>query len=416
MNKNSIIFTISITFVIALLLVVVSFGILYKLSEKREEHFMAKRSMEATGMFLREYKHKGLSKELEQDLEFINYEIISDHNEQRKILKNPNLEFKNTHKRARGKILIQQLKLNNTCYIYIKSGRGDIILVNNNQPESYKGVILTLFFIIIFVFVFIYIMTLKKLKPLNTLKDKVQNFGDEEFDISCASDKKDEISLLANEFDKSAKKLKKLKESRNIFIRNIMHELKTPITKGKFLTELPQTEQNNTKMQKVFYRLESLINEFASIEELISTKKVLQKKEYHLADIVDNAIDILMCDEENVAAEFEDIKINVDFKLFSIAVKNLIDNGIKYSYDKKVVIKTDAKKIIFENRGEELKHSLQDYYEPFFSGEDAKANQSFGLGFYIINNILDASGYKLFYKYIDGNNIFILEQLCEGKK
>ena len=408
MNKNSIIFTITITFVIALLLVLVSFGILYKFSEKREEHFMAKRSMEATNMFLREFKHHGLSKELEEDLKFINYGIISDYAEQRKILDNPDLKYKKSYKRGRGRVLIEQLKLNDTCYVHIKSRHGDIILVNNNQPESYKGIILTLFLIIIFVFVFIYITTLKKLQPLNTLKDKVQNFGDEEFDISCASEKKDEISLLSNEFDKSAKKLKTLKESRNIFIRNIMHELKTPITKGKFLTELPQNEENNIKMQKVFYRLESLINEFASIEELISTKKVLEKKDYHLTDIIDNAIDLVMCDEENVVSEFEDMKISVDFKLFSIAIKNLIDNGIKYSSDKKILIKTEEGKIVFQNRGEKLQYTLEEYYEPFFSGENVKSNQSFGLGFYIINNILSASGYKLSYEYKDDNNRFIL--------
>ena len=32
---------------------------------------------------------------------------------------------------------------------------------------------------------------------------------------------------------------------------------------------------------------------------------------------------------------------DVDFNLFSIAVKNLLDNGVKYSKDKKIVIKND---------------------------------------------------------------------------
>jgi two-component system, OmpR family, sensor kinase len=409
MNKNSIIFTISITFIIALALVLISFSVLYKVSEKREDFFMSKRGMDATNLFLRDFKHRGLTKELEEDLKLINYSIIIDPTQQKKILNNPNVKYGESHRRGRGRMKMQQFSLVDKYYVYIQTRRGNIILENDNQLESHRGTIIIIFAVIFLTFVFLYITTLKKLRPLNTLKDKVQNFGDEEFDISCASDKKDEISLLANEFDKSAKKLKKLKDSRNVFIRNIMHELKTPITKGKFLIELPQNEENNIKMQKVFYRLESLISEFASIEELISTKKVLEKKEYHLADVIDNAIDILMCDEDNVLQEFEDTKINVDFKLFSIAVKNLIDNGIKYSSDKRVVVKTDAKRIIFENKGKELEHSLEKYYEPFFSGENVKSNQSFGLGFYIINNILNASGYKLSYEYKDGNNKFILQ-------
>ncbi|WP_373003579.1 ArsS family sensor histidine kinase [Sulfurimonas sp.] len=409
MNKNSIIFTITITFIIALVLVLVSFSILYKVSEKREDFFMLKRGMDATNLFMRDFKHHGFTQELEENLKLINYSIIIDHIQQRKILDNPSIKHGESHVRGRGKAKIQQFSIDDKYYVYIQTRRGNVILKNDNPSDSHREIILIIFAVIFLTFVFLYITTLKKLRPLNTLKDKVQNFGDEEFDISCASDEKDEISLLANEFDKSAKKLKKLKESRNVFIRNIMHELKTPITKGKFLAELPQNEENNIKMQKVFYRLESLISEFASIEELISTKKVLDKKEYHLADIIDNAVDILMCDEDSVVSEFEDIKISVDFKLFSIAIKNLIDNGIKYSSDKKVVIKTDAKRIIFENRGKELQHSLEEYYEPFFSGENVKSNQSFGLGFYIINNILNASGYKLSYDYKDNMNRFILQ-------
>ncbi len=125
-----------------------------------------------------------------------------------------------------------------------------------------------------------YINTLKKLLPLKELKDKVINFGDEKFDFELSnSSSKDEVTLLANEFKKSAQKLKNIKESRNIFIRNIMHELKTPITKGKFLLQLEKSDENIEKLKMVFNRLESLINEFATIEKLISQNRVLRKEE-----------------------------------------------------------------------------------------------------------------------------------------
>jgi two-component system OmpR family sensor kinase len=415
MNKNSITFSITVTFAIALVLIFISFVTLYVASQKRENHYMHKINNDASREFIREYKYNGLTKDLQENLEMLNFSIITDAAEQNKILNNKNTKYKDTKygdfnpkKRARRHII--NLELNNINYVYIKTKKGAYILVNNNERKNHQSTIILVFLSILIIFTFLYITTLKKLKPLKTLKDKVENFGDEEFDISCASDKKDEISLLANEFDKSAKKLKKLKESRNVFIRNIMHELKTPITKGKFLLELPQNTQNNEKMQKIFYRLESLINEFASIEELISTKKILDKKEYFLADVIDNATDLLMCDDDNVIKKFENIKINVDFKIFSIAIKNLIDNAIKYSSDNKVIITTQANDIVFENSGNKLQYSLEQYYEPFFSGENVKSNQSFGLGFYIINSILEASEYKLIYEYEGGINKFTLHK------
>ena len=59
--------------------------------------------------------------------------------------------------------------------------------------------------------------------------------------------------------------------------------------------------------------------------------------------------------------------------------------------------------------GEQLKYPLSDYFEPFFSNED-KSKDSFGLGLYIIFNILKANNYILEYEYIDGINRFICKK------
>jgi two-component system OmpR family sensor kinase len=221
------------------------------------------------------------------------------------------------------------LNLDENNYLYL-SKRGNLLLIKDENPsnESNSYIYIILVFSLLFItIVLVYIVTLKKLMPLKILKDKVKTLGDENFDFECCDLKgKDEVSLLANEFKKSALKLKSLKEARNIFIRNIMHELKTPITKGKFLTQLELNTENNEKLKSVFNRLESLINEFASIEELISSNKSIEKKFYFLDDIIDNAKDILMVEDENVILEYENQKFEVNFKLFSIA-SNLASTG-----------------------------------------------------------------------------------------
>ncbi len=163
------------------------------------------------------------------------------------------------------------------------------------------------------------------------------------------------------------------------------------------------------KLKEVFNRLESLINEFASIEELISSSKNIEKKNYFLDDIIDNAKDILMIEDEHVISKYENKKLEVNFKLFSIAVKNLIDNAIKYSPNKEVIIKTEDENIIFENLGLELEAPFEKYFEPFFSNED-KSKDSFGLGLYIVHNILKANGYILEYEYKNETNRFICKK------
>jgi len=291
--------------------------------------------------------------------------------------------------------------------LYMKKRNKTLLIRDNSSSSDNTNIyIILVFAIVIITIVLMYLITIRKLMPLKILKDKVKTLGDENFDFECCNhDGKDEVTLLGMEFKNTALKLKSLKESRNVFIRNIMHELKTPITKGKFLTQLENNEENNEKLKSVFIRLEQLINEFATIEELISSTKNIDKNFYFFDDIIDNAKDILMTEEESIDAQYENKKLNVNFKLFSIAIKNLIDNSIKYSLDQKVTIKTQNEDIIFENTGDELKYPLEKYFEPFFANED-KSNDSFGLGIYIVHNILKANNYTLEYEYKNNINTF----------
>lgn len=404
MNRSSIFFSITITFVALFIFSLISFGVLYIGSQKRENNFNHKRSIEVTRSIKNEIKHEQIgTKELNNYLRLMDFKIIEDRD---KVLKNhqKKIKWKKQHRQE----TITRFELNNKNYLHIQNRFIDILLLDKYETDNFRNIMIFVFISILIAFTLLYLNTIRKLRPIKLLQESVKNIAKEEFDTLYTSDKKDEISQLAKEFNISAKKLKTLKESRNIFIRNIMHELKTPITKGQLLAHLPQTTQNKESMQKVFYRLESLINEFASIEELISTNNKIEKKEYFLSDIVDNAIDLLMDNEENIINDFKDIKIEVNYKLFSIAIKNLLDNGIKYSNDKRVTIKTQNSSIIIQSKGKKLTHPLQNYFEAFFKAENIYSNQSFGLGLYIVKHILDANNLSLEYEYVDGLNRFII--------
>ena len=406
MNKSSIFFSISITFVALFIFIIVSFGVLYKGSQKREELFNYKRSFDIAHSIKNELRREqAITQELEDYLELMDFKIVKD---KLKVLKNQNKHIE-WEKHRRGQA-ISSFVVDENKYLHLKNRRINIVLLDTHEANNFRIIIVFVFLSILAAFSLLYFNTLRKLKPLKELKENVKNIGDENFDIICASTQKDEISQLANEFDKAAKKLKALQKSRNIFIRNIMHELKTPITKGQFLAQLPSTDENKERMQKVFYRLESLINEFASIEELIATRNEIQRKEYYLSDIIDNASDLLMSGEENIHQDFEEISLEVDFKLFSIAVKNLMDNGIKYSINKQVIIKTKGSSIVFQSQGEKLLHPLEEYYEAFFKSENINSNQSFGLGLYIVKHILDANKLLLAYEHSNGINHFIIHK------
>ncbi len=405
MNKNSIIFSTTLNFLITSLLLIVSFIFLlshenFKKNEQIFERYKPIIKMVSGKKFY-------FDKDFHKNLLDMNYELFESKEEIKNILSNnKKMIFARSNKHNET---FKIFEIDGKIYLFFEKFDTQI-LIKDLESQNLTNSFYTIFVFVslLIVITILYINTLKKLLPLKELKDKVINFGDEKFDFELSnSSSKDEVTLLANEFKKSAQKLKNIKESRNIFIRNIMHELKTPITKGKFLLQLEKSDENIEKLKMVFNRLESLINEFATIEELISQNRVLEKKSYFLEDLLDNAKDILMIDDNCVKNSYENIKLNVNFKLFSIAIKNLIDNAIKYSNDKKVEVLTQNEDILFVNSGKKLEGDFEKYLEPFYN---KSSNESFGLGLYIVFNILKANGYNLLYKYEDGKNIFIVKK------
>ncbi|MGM0533689.1 MAG: ArsS family sensor histidine kinase [Campylobacterota bacterium] len=408
-KTNSIFFTISLVFAIAGFSILISFYFLHQANTMQHQSFLERKHFAVSRILIRAHNEDMISKDLLSSLDSLNYKLKTDLQQIADFLQDEDVVLLHSKDLQNGQsVNIYQMR--NHHYILVNSS-GSLYLLKDKTPVVFfNPAIIIIFLAIMAVFILIYLTTVRKLYPIKTLKNHIKKLGNESFDIKYNIKGSDEISELAQEFAKSSKRLEKLKESRNIFIRNIMHELKTPIMKGKLLNELPKTEDNNEKMKEVFYRLENLINEFASIEEVIAASESITMKSYSIADVIDNAKDMLLYDEDserivvqNASACTQNVTLN--FKLASIAFKNLLDNAMKYAEDKKVTIvcRTDA--VSFQNRAKPLSEDLQTYFEPFV--KDAKQNSSsFGLGLYIVKKILEVHGFDLAYTHEQGYNIF----------
>ena len=235
---------------------------------------------------------------------------------------------------------------------------------------------------------------------------KKLSMGD--FSISTKTKAKDEISEVANEFDNAIKQLRQLRESRNLFLRNIMHELKTPITKGKLITDMYEESERKHILIRVFQRLEYLLSEFSKIEELTSGKIILDKNIYPAYDLIEQAFDILLLEHHQIEIiDNFNLYLNVDFELFSIALKNLVDNAITYNTNGNPKIFIEKNFIQVSNKADKLKKDVEEYYKPF-NHEYEDSSDGLGLGLYISNNIIKIHNFKLEYEYIDGYHNFII--------
>lgn len=414
-NKNSIFFTLSINLIISIILLTISFFTVIQMDRTVQMKSLKNKYTTINKIVHQEYLRFGFTNDLRDIIRDMNLILLSDEKEIQKIFNTEDLHL--LMQKRDENIFLHILQSENGNFLHFQTPFEEFIIIDKDiKLSKYNEVTIVIFVLLLLMLLLIASVIYKKLSPLTKIKEEIENIGNENLQLDCIDKNSlDEVSLLGKALVEKSHNLNDLKTARDVFIRNIMHELKTPITKGRFLIELPNTSDNKEKIQKVFFQLESLINEFALIEEVIAKKENIVKKEIFFDDILENVLDILMIEDEEkiVQSDTNQVKLNVNFKLFSIVVKNLIDNAIKYSDDKKVHIKIQKNSLSFINKGKALHHPLEKYYEPFFSYHEnnSQRKESFGLGLYIIKSILNAHQFRLEYQYEESQkeNIFTIK-------
>ncbi|MFK5881933.1 MAG: ArsS family sensor histidine kinase [Sulfurospirillum sp.] len=406
MNRNSIFYSITFISIISVVSIILAFIFLMDYDKQNYTEKLNNKYTIVAKATLFHLNNFITKKQLEAQVKNYNMKEILDKVLKKKIIKKAEVLQKIVGKIGSTAILVYEK--NN--YLLIEHNDTVLLLKDMDyQPYRYHT-IRGIFALVLFIIILGYILTIKKIKPLRKLKRQMDKFAKGDLDISCVSEGEDEISQVSNSFQNAVNQIKKLNQSRQLFLRNIMHELKTPITKGRISVEMIENTKQKQRLIKVFEKLELLINEFVSIEQITSGEGLRNIKPYRLSDILDEAIDLAMIPVKQVDINIEkNLLLNVDFRLFTTAIKNVLDNGIKYSIDKKVIIETTYDRISFISQGNPLGDTLEHYIEPFT--QDNISHKSFGLGLYIVSNILKAHNVEFTYEYKNSHNYFSFEHI-----
>ena len=407
MKRSSVFYT--ITFIFALALTSIFLAFLWLMDYDKQNYARELNAKYSTIARNQLFLMSGIINEKEYERQTGDFKMPEITNEQQKeeILANATVLEEISADIGSSAIMIYQ------NHHYLKVQHVDkILLLKDNDYQPYRyDIIKIIFLLVAIILLAAYVFVIRKLKPLRKLKRQIAKFAAGEIDeVQNVSSGNDEISEVAEAFYDAVSQIKSLNASRKLFLRNIMHELKTPITKGRLAAEMIEKSKNQERLVSVFIKLENLINEFAAVEQVTSSIALNNTKICRIDDIIDEALDIAMVDPGQVTiSKLEDVNLNADFKLLAIAAKNMIDNALKYSPNKHVNITITRESIKFINEGERLSKELRHYVEPFTKGESAQ--KSFGLGLYIVENIIKAHKLTLSYEYKNGLNVFSFENL-----
>ena len=204
-------------------------------------------------------------------------------------------------------------------------------------------------------------------------------------------------------------RLKQLEAMRRVFVANVSHELKTPITSiGGYIETAQKDISLKTKNEflekaiKQNNRLNSIIDDLLRLSRIeaiededaftLSTQKLLPIIEGSVEDIREN---IKKYGIKVIIECSKDIYAKIDSQLMREALINLLENAIKYGVDNSTVIisvKRKSNKILIdiENKGEVIPEKERDrIFNRFYRVDKSRSKKTggTGLGLAIVKHI-----------------------------
>jgi len=280
----------------------------------------------------------------------------------------------------------------------------------SDEPMTpYKVYIMMAFGILVLLLLVLYKYIASSIVPLKDLYVQIQRFADGEKEIHIQVEGDDEVAQVANAFDESVRKTQALEKSRSLFLRNVMHELKTPISKGKLLLHFLKGEgKDKLLLENLFEQMQGHLNDLARVESMTAKNLELNKKTYAAIDVIDHAIDLLDIDRKDLEENLNNELIVVDFNLFAYALKNLLDNAMKYTDSKPIQITFKNDCLTVSNIGAAFKEDFGTYIKAYQRDMSQHSLEGMGLGLYIANEIVTRHGYELRYEYKDTMHHFFI--------
>ena len=182
-------------------------------------------------------------------------------------------------------------------------------------------------------------------KPFDRISNVINDITEGYDNDNLRVDTYTETTKISDAFNKMRSRMKVLDDSRQEFVSNVSHELKTPLTSMKVLADsLLAQEDVPAELYKEFMgdiaeeieRENKIINDLLSLVKMDKTSSDLNIKSENINDVVELILKRLrpIAAQRNIELVFESFRpvtAEVDEVKLSLAISNLCENAIKYN-------------------------------------------------------------------------------------
>ena len=204
------------------------------------------------------------------------------------------------------------------------------------------SIIVILLAIVLFFAIFLSYTTAKPFKNINAAIAKIdRGHLTDEIHMKGSS----EVAVISASFNKMLDRINELENSRQLFVSNVSHELKTPMTSMKVLADslLAQEDVPNEMYREFMQDLSNEINrENVIISDLLTLVKLdnpdmsMNISQVNINNLVESVLRLVkpLAEQKNIELVLESYRpiiAEVDEVKLSMAISNLVENGIKYN-------------------------------------------------------------------------------------
>lgn len=253
---------------------------------------------------------------------------------------------------------------------------------------------------LVVVFGMAYFLSRKLLKPFERITESINEvkngFTDEEIDVRDYT----ETERIGDAFNQMLGRMKVLDDSRQEFVSNVSHELKTPLASMKVLADsLLAQEDVPAELYREFMtdiateidRENKIITDLLSLVKMTRTSEDMNVETMDINSILElllkrlgpiaarAGVKIIFESRRPVSAEVDEVKL-------TLALSNLVENAIKYNIEDgwvKVVLDADHQYFTVEVSDSGIgipQESIEHIYERFYRVDKSHSKEIGGTG------------------------------------
>ena len=254
--------------------------------------------------------------------------------------------------------------------------------------------------IALFIIVFAALVSYALLKPFDRITSAINDLKEGYTDKPIVGPNYLETEAIIKAFNALLKRMKVLDDSRQEFVSNVSHELKTPITSMKILADSLLTQEDvpnevyrefMTDISHEVDREDKIINDLLALVRMDKTSAGLTITAVDMVALTESVlkrmrpiarkhnIELVLDSKRAITAEIDEVKI-------SLVIMNLVENAIKYNKDNGFVrVELDADHQFFYisviDSGMGIPDEALDHiYERFYRVDKSRSREIGGTG------------------------------------